>query len=387
MVGAVTIVAALTTFACSSTTSAKEHNPNSPTPASASGGTKHAPYARRGPYPVGVTTLRLADGRRVVVWYPAGPHASEGHPRERVDLVGLLSPALQTKVPARDRLTDTADAFEDAPLARSRHGFPLVLFSHGLGGYPEQSLSLTTHLASWGFAVAAPDHVERSLDGLLGNAANGVPPETDTQVLQATIDGVERAASAPGLLRGSIDPAQVAVTGHSSGAAAAYELAGADPRVKAWIGYSIAFGAADDGTPQPPPPHQPGMVMTGTADGAQAPSATVAVYRSMRTPKYLVQIGGAGHLVFSDICLVGKGQGGAVAIARALQLPIPENLLKLGTDGCQLPHPPVQQAFPAIDQLSVSFLRWAFGIDHQPVGLSGRAVRGLGATVTVSHRG
>ena len=37
--------------------------------------------------------------------------------------------------------------------------FPLVVFSHGYGGLRTQSSFLTAHLASWGFVVAAPDHL------------------------------------------------------------------------------------------------------------------------------------------------------------------------------------------------------------------------------------
>ena len=59
--------------------------------------------------------------------------------------------------------------------------------------------------------------------------------------------------------------------------------------------------------------------------------------------------------------------------------------MKLGSDGCTADHPHPETAFPAIDQLSVGFFRWALHIDPQPVGLSTEAVAGLGATVTVTH--
>lgn len=349
-----------------------------------------APYAAKGPYPVGFTTLHLADGRRVVVWYPArAGAATSGHAQENVDITSLLSPALQAEVPAADRILYPADAFQDAPAAATSKGsFPLVLFSHGYAGFPEQSVTLTTHLASWGFVVAAPDHVERSLDGLLGTASKGIPALSDPVVLQDTLDLLEASSTGTGLLHGLVDPQRVAVIGHSAGATAAYETASIDPRIKSWISYAVSLGVGT-GTPGPPPaaPGKPGMVMTGTADGIIPASDSEAVYAGMHPPKYLVTIAGAGHLVFSDICLIGGSKGGITQIAKSLNLPIPASLLKLGSDGCQPPHPPVAKAFPAIDQLSVAFLRWSLGIDPQPVGMTTQAVSGLGASVTVKHQG
>ncbi len=373
------MVVALVATACSSS-SKSTANPAGPTTTAAP--TNPAPYAEKGSFAVGYTTLHLAGGRRVVVWYPADPSTTAGHTQETIDLASLLSPALQAKIPAQDRVLYKADAFQDAPAATSPGNYPLVVFSHGYAGYPEQSVSLTTHLASWGFVVAAPDHVERSLDGLLGTAAAGVPKSTDVAVLQATLALVEKASTSAGVLHGLVDPQRVVAAGHSAGAGAAYEFASVDPRVKAWISYSVGFGATE---PAPKAPTKPGMVMLGTTDGVIPPAQSVKVYDGMNDPKYLVQIAKAGHLVFSDICLIGRSAGGVIGIVKAINLPIPPALLKLGSDGCTADHPHPETAFPAINQLSVGFFRWALHIDPQPVGLSTEAVAGLGATVTVTH--
>lgn len=343
-----------------------------------------APYAKKGAYGVGYTTLHLAGGRRVVVWYPANPATTAGHTQESIDLASLLSPALQAKIPAADRVQYKADAYEDAPAATTPGKYPLVVFSHGYAGYPEQSVSLTTHLASWGFVVAAPDHVERSLDGLLGTAAAGVPKSTDLAVLQATLALAISASNGPGLLHGLVDPDRVVTSGHSAGAGAAYQFASVDPRVKAWISYSVGLGGK--GGPAPSAPKKPGMVMLGTTDGVIPPASSRQVYAGMLPPKYLVEIPKAGHLVFSDICLIGRSAGGVIGIVKAIKLPIPAELLKLGSDGCTADHPHPEIAFPAIDQLSVGFFRWALHIDAQPVGLSTAAVAALGGGVTVAHQ-
>ncbi len=380
IVAIVSGLAALTTSAACSSSAKPAANAASTTTTTSTAQTS-APYAKPGPYAVGFTTLHLADNRRVVVWYPADPHGTSGHAQETIDLAGMLNPTLQAMVPAKDRVKYRGNAYAGAPPATDAAPYPVVIFSHGFAGYPEQSLDITTHLASWGFVVAAPDHVERSLDGILGTAATGVPKTDDVAVLQATLDEVEQRSKTSGALHGLVDPDRVVASGHSAGAGAAYRFAAADPRVQAWISYSVGFGG--QGGPQPAPPRKPGMVMLGTKDGIIDPSASEKVFGGMNPPKYLVKVGGAGHLVFSDICLIGRSSGGIVAIAKALKLPIPDELLKLGSDGCTSDHPPVEQAFPAIDQLTVAFFRNALGIDPQPVGLDTQAVSGLGADVTV----
>jgi hypothetical protein len=208
-----------------------------------------------------------------------------------------------------------------------------------------------------------------------------VPKTDDVAVLQATLDAVEQSGKGNGVLDGLVDPTRVVTSGHSAGAGAAYKFASADPRVKAWISYSVGLGGR--GGPPPAAPKKPGMVMLGTTDGIIEPTASQKVYAGMNSPKYLVRVGKGGHLVFSDICLIGRSAGGITAIAKALELPIPPELLKLGSDGCTSDHPPVEKAFPAIDQLTVAFFRNALGIDSAPVGLDTEAVKGLGADVTV----
>jgi len=381
-VAALVAAVAFAAVGCSSSKpGASRSGANSTTPAP----TTAAPYAKKGPYAVGYTTLNLAGGRRVVVWYPAVAATTTGHKQESIDLASMLSPALKAKVPLADRVLYPADAFEDAPPATTPGNYPLVVFSHGFAGFPEQSVSLTTHLASWGFVVAAPNHVERSLDGLLGTATQGVPKSTDVAVLQATLGLVEKdSLQSSGLLHGMVDPNRVVAAGHSAGACAAYQFASADARVKAWISYSVALGGRE--CPPPPRPTKPGMVMLGTTDGVIPAAASVKVYSGMQTPKYLVQIARAGHLVFSDICRIARDKGGVIGIVKTINLPIPAELLKLGSDGCTSDHPLVDTAFPAIDQLSVAFFRSALVIDPKPVGLDTAAVAGLGAQVTVSSQ-
>ena len=167
----------------------------------------------------------------------------------------------------------------------------------------------------------------------------------------------------------------MAVIGHSAGAGAAYRMAGSDDRIRSFIAYSIGSGGSgggEQGTPTtaaPPVPDVPGMVMRGTKDGIIPAAASKKVYDGMNAPKALATFAGGGHLLFSDICLIGKDQGGLVSLVHQTGLQIPADLLRLASDGCQPGALDPTDAFPAIDHLSVAFLRWTLGIDEKPVGL------------------
>ena len=288
-----------------------------------------APYTDKGEYEVGTFTVALEDGRRVVIWYPAAPDAAE-QPTESFDIASLLRPDLQAMIPADLRVSYEVDAHPGAEPASG--SFPVVLFSHGFAGFPEQSVDLTTHLASWGYVVAAPDHVERSLSGLLGTAAQGVERREDADVLAETLDVVEAEDARDG---------QPAAAGSSTPSTSRSPVTPPGPAPPtAWPAPTTAStpssptrsGQRDDGEP-PPVPDVPGMVMLGTDDGIIPAESSRTVFEGMATPKYLVELGGAGHLVFSDICLIGGDKGGVIAIADQVGIPV-DQFRQLGTDGC-----------------------------------------------------
>lgn len=312
--------------------------------------------AQRGEHGVGSTTLDL-EGRRVVVWYPAAdPEAGVAEPTDTFDITSQLSPELQAQVPAEARVQYPVASATGADPAVDDGPYPLVLFSHGFAGFPEQSVALTTHLASWGYVVAAPEHVERSLGGLLGTAKEGVTASTDPEVLSATLDLVTATNEEAGSpLEGLVDLEHVAVTGHSAGAGATYRTAAADDRVDAFVAYSL--GSGSDENPLGDAPTVPGMVMAGTEDETIPVDATRTAYDTLPDPRYLVEVAESGHLVFSDLCLIGAEQGGLVGIVEQIGLPIPDDLLRLASDGCGDDALPVDEAFPAIDGLTIAFLR------------------------------
>ena len=364
------VLTALVAAACGSNGSDRSATTTAAKTTTTAPATADPAYRELGPNQVGSRTIALDDGRRVVIWYPAADSAS-GTPTETFDIASLLSPELQAKIAADLRPQYEIKSHIGAAPATDGP-YPMVLFSHGYAGYPEQSADLVTHLASWGFVVIAPDHVERSLSGLLGTAAKGVTPREDPEVLSASLDAaIADSKDAKSPLNGLLNLDKVAVAGHSAGASAAYLTASSDDRVKAFISYSVGTGRPDKNgkVPERPVPKVPGMVMLGTKDGIIPPASSVDVYDAMNTPKYLVQIANAGHLVFSDICLIGKDKGGLVALTKEAGLNLGDDLLKLASDGCAPTRLDPAKAFGAIDHFSVAFLRYELGIDPEPVGL------------------
>jgi dienelactone hydrolase len=172
------------------------------------------------------------------------------------------------------------------------------VFAHGFALLPSDYRRLLDAWARAGYVVAAPVFPVENAD------APGGPDEADLVNQPADISFVIR-----GLLRvarnrgsrlwGMIDPAQVAVAGHSDGGdtafAVAYERHYLDRRVRLAIVLS--------GAPLPPDatvlrrPSPPLLVSQGSADPINAPSVGYELFFDAARPKYLLTLIGAGHLL------------------------------------------------------------------------------------------
>lgn len=321
-----------------------------------------APYAGFGPFAVGVTTLDLGD-RRVEVWYPAARGSEQGRERDAYYIRDWLPPAIDAILPADANPPFVTDAYRGLPAADGR--FPLVLFAHGFSGFRDQSTVLTTHLASWGFVVAAPDYLERGLGAALGQRP--AVPRADLEVSRSTVDLLKAEDVRPGgPLAGRVSAERVAIFGHSAGGGSAV-IFGREPDVVTYVPMSA-------GTRDPLNlPDKPSLWLTGRTDGVVAVDAVEAAFEAAKSPKRLLLIDDSGHLAPSDLCAIGEGGGGIVQIALDVGLPVPENLQRLGTDGCGPESLPVRDSWPVIRHFVAAQMRWAFGIDARPVGLSQEA--------------
>lgn len=331
-----------------------------------------APYAATGPYAAGVTTLDLG-GVPLEVWYPAAPGDVRGRPKAKYDMRDWLPDSARQLVPDADAPLFEMNAVRDVPAARADRRFPLFVFSHGLGGYRMQSSFLMTHLATWGFVVAAPEHPERGLKILVERGTIG--GDMGPQALEKAVTVLEAEdARAGGRLEGRIDFARRVVAGHSAGGAAVLALA-KKPEWTTWITYaSGGFGGND-------PVSKPLLMMGGTSDGIADMDLITKAFASQPSGKRLVALDHVGHLGFSDICAIGRDRGGVLQIALDHGLPVPELLQLLGTDGCRAMDRPAEQGWPVINHFTVAHARTALGLDPAPVGLGGPAAECFGGRV------
>ena len=319
-------------------------------------------YAEAGPYVAGTTTLTAPDGRAVEVWYPADPGAEEGAEQDVFEITDLLPENLKAIVPPELNPSYPTDAHRDID-ASADGPFPVLVFSHGFAAYPTMYQFLTTHLASWGIVVVAPDHRERGLLAALGGARTEVD---DTEVLLTARDTALAASADEGaLLGGTMDPSRQATAGHSAGTFAAVQGARQDPDIDTFIAMS-GGGRLDDATDLPT---QPDMVVTGRNDQVAEFDGVAGLYEAMGAPKRFVVFDDAGHNSFNDICLLGADKGGLLEIAGQVGIEVPEDLGRLFLDGCEEGYPPATDVWPATRHLVTAHLRDVWGVDEEPVGL------------------
>ena len=376
---AIALITSLTIVACgSSTTSTPDTDPSDtavttdPTTTAApttipDAATMAALYTEAGPYPVGVTSLELAAGNKVEVWYPAIEGTTGTDSYDMRDFIPeAISALLTADVPA----VYEYPAGRDAGAATGT--FPVVLFSHGSSGIRFQSTFLTAHLASWGIIVAAPDHWSRDLFHTL-SAPVGDRNSSVTELLE-TLDLVTAENVRSGSrLEGMVDAERVVAMGHSAGGGTILG-ASLDDRVDGYISLaSGALGMGSDSSTAPALPDKPSFFIAGALDGIiSAEESTRPSFEAVPGPSRLWIIDGVGHNGFDDFCTFGNGSGIiGVAIASGLG-PLLEgmgNLKRLGEDGCLPPAQPVDLGFPIIRHAVVAQLRFWFGDDASPMGL------------------
>jgi len=344
-------------------------------------------YTEAGPYPVGVTTLELAAGNKVEVWYPAVEGTTGAEFYDTRDFVPPAIKALLTAdVPARYDYT----AGRDAAVADGM--FPVVLFSHGYSGIRLQSTFLTAHLASWGMVVAAPDHWSRDLFHVLSAPVGD--RDSATGELLGALDLVTSGNDDPAsLLMGHVDVSRVIALGHSAGGGTIVSAA-KDDRVDGYISMAsgvIGMGGANATTTAPPTfVNKPSFFIAGSVD-AVVPVDTVTrpSFDAVPGPSRLWVIDGVGHNGFDDFCTFGNGSGIiGVALASGLGplLDAQPQLKTLGQDGCIAPAQPVDLGFPIIKHAVTAQLRYWFGDDASPVGLDSSVADQYDLAVTIDSK-
>lgn len=171
----------------------------------------------------GALTGNLEVGDRTLpvrFWYPADGTA-KGEPI-RYDHV--------MKFPGKPPLSLTSQgiAIADALPLKGRK-FPLVIMSHGYGGWSTQFSNLAEHIASHGYVVASIDHEDPPVEGVasfllsFGNVL--VDRTLDQRQILALILADTRARKSPWL--DQVDTQSIALIGYSMGGYGALATAGA----------------------------------------------------------------------------------------------------------------------------------------------------------------
>jgi predicted dienelactone hydrolase len=387
-------------IACSSTT----------TPTNASGGTTvgtatngsvpgavPTDYSKPGPYKVGTERFDV-NGLKVVVYYPADPAATatatrvtsyssgEAFGPQLAATVSSLVPAMVQPIPI--------DAYDKVKI-NGEGPFPLVIHSHGFGGFYLFASQHFQQEASWGFVVAAPEHPSRDL---VAAASNKVIRTGDADVadLKATLDLMTKQdgdASSP--LEGGIDVEHVLSEGHSAGGRSSYLFAAQTPSVKAWIGQAPAppitipdnekstdtavpttttsttpdqaIAAEKEGLASAPALGKPAMIVQGEKDTVVPIAGVQVLYDWLSPPKRLVVVANAGHASFLDICKTIREQGGLDQYAS--KLPTFAPLFKLGDDGCAADNIDPTAAYALINHVMIAQYRWVLGKDPTEAAL------------------
>ncbi len=290
---------------------------------------------------IGTVDGQVLDAARnrplpVRLWYPAVDNASGPRAQWLADSQDRL-PLLATRAGLPSWFLSHARLFEGhaisgAPLAQPANqdgSWPVVVFSHGRGGFKEQNTFLAEALAANGYLVIAPDHTGGAFatsltDGSLVDFdpalfGDGLTqPEQDTAVralgvswaqdASAVLDAL--AAGETGADVGPINIQRVVAVGQSTGAGAMFEFCFRDSRcggavgLDAWMlptseealtqGLNVPvlglFGHSSFGFFEP--------INHERFDQMQAATD------SQGKPTRDVMIGGANHLDFSDGALL-----------------------------------------------------------------------------------
>ncbi|HYM59728.1 MAG TPA: hypothetical protein VEZ11_02415 [Thermoanaerobaculia bacterium] len=204
--------------------------------------------------------------------------------------------------------------------------YPVIIFSHGLGGSKKGYDALTEYWVSHGYVCIKPSHADAGKLRSLRDAEELLDSQSADDFVNRAKDISLIIDSLPGLeqrfpeLKGRIDATRVGVGGHSYGALTTMMIAGAksyangqplevaDDRPRAAIamspqGISAKRGLrADSWTGI----RMPMLFMTGTLDRGPGPNETPEWRRDgfSRSPagdKYLVVLQGARHMSFTGL--------------------------------------------------------------------------------------
>ena len=280
-----------------------------------------------GPYSVGVRTMRHHSSEmdktiEIKIWYPAVDPPPDA-------------------TPATYLLLMKGNAYNDLAVNPASPPYPLILFSHGNKGVNFQSYSLTEHLASHGFFVAAPNHPGNTMFDNPSDEEMALIALERPQDIAFAYEKIMEAVYEPSdSFYLQVDSARVGIAGHSFGGYTAVVIAGATvdvdaasarcdagsesdifcPYINFWPAVEIirrpdsmsivkaalalapggyaAFG--DEGLLEV---DMPVMIFGGTLDQWTPLETEIRpIYDGIESDAWKIEITQAGHMSFTDIC-------------------------------------------------------------------------------------
>ncbi len=244
-------------------------------------------FARPGPYGVGVRTFTFVDTTRPT---PANRSFPGAPVRTLTTEVWYPATAGGAAAPARD-----------APLAATAAPYPLLVHGHASLDVRTGESYLTTHLASHGFVVAAPDFPLAGAGAPGGPSVDDVAGQAgDVRVVVDRVLGLAADPTSP--LAGAADAARVGASGLSFGAItmllATYHRDLRDARIRAVLPIAPPFACALErsffATAAVPL-----LVLQGTDDRLVSPRENAGrVLARARGPRQLVLVHRGSHLGF-----------------------------------------------------------------------------------------
>ena len=212
--------------------------------------------------------------------------------------------------------------------AQGAEPFPLIIFSHGLGGSREGYQYLGRHWASRGYVSVHLQHPgsDRAVwenswfkfQALRQSAANLQNALNRPLDVSCALDQLEILNQSEGPLQGRLDLTRVGAAGHSFGAYTTLAVAGqvlgrpggreislADPRIKAAIPMSAPVPRKRNLTQAYAKITIPCLHMTGTRDDSligetKAPERRLPFDHLQGSDQYLVTFRDGDHMIFSD---------------------------------------------------------------------------------------
>lgn len=281
-------------------------------------------FTERGPFGVGVITISLGD-RSTEVYYPIDAASVGDTPTDEFLTKSIFPENLAALVPPALNATFNVGAFRDVPAAEG--SFPVVIYSHGYGGYRQIANSYLAHLASWGFVAASTDHLERGIASQLGGGAPSFD-DTDLEDVKRTIAALRTEnAKAGGLLEGRVKADSIGIAGHSAGSRTTLRAANTNDDIDVFV--SISGALSFMGEAAQAVPAKPGLVIAANDDKVVTVDKSRSIYDALGSPRYWVNIANAGHNSFTDICPNVLEQGGLEQLR-----PFLGQFVDLAQDGC-----------------------------------------------------